>query len=72
MPLNERLIEVTAQTLIACRECHAVGDVSISGSSVNLVCPSCHESLGSWQTTAAASADLTAFIATGSKPATRQ
>jgi len=67
MPLNERLIELTAKTLIGCRVCHAVGDVSISGSNVKLVCPRCHESLGSWQTTSAASADLTGFIAKASQ-----
>jgi hypothetical protein len=72
MPLYERLIEVTAKTLIACRVCHAVGDVSISGSTVKLVCPRCHECLGNWETTAAASTDLTAFIAKESKPTTGQ
>ena len=72
MPLHERLIEVTAKTLIACRGCHALGDVSISGSAVKLVCPRCHECLGNWETTAAASADLTAFIDKESKPTTGQ
>ena len=68
MPLYEHLIELSNKNLIACRECSAIADISINGSNVNLVCPNCHKSLGRWETTPAASADLTAFIANGAKP----
>ena len=72
MPLNEHLVDLTAQGLIACRKCHAIADVSINGSHVKLICPNCHETLGIWQTTAAARADLTAFIANSSQGTTGQ
>jgi len=64
MALNEKLIELTDTHLIACRQCHTLADISvIGGSLVKLVCPSCREWLGSWDSTTAAIADLTAFVA---------
>ena len=63
MPLNEHLVELTAKSLIACRECRAIADVSMSNSHVKLICPNCHGTLGSWATTSEAAADITAFVA---------
>jgi hypothetical protein len=63
MGLNEQLIELTDKHLIACRQCHTIGDISVDGSRVKLVCPSCRKVLGLWETTAMAAADLTAFVA---------
>lgn len=63
MLLKEDLIELTAKHLIACRECHAIADVSINGSYVKLICPNCHGMLGSWATTSEAAADITIFLA---------
>jgi uncharacterized paraquat-inducible protein A len=65
MPLNEHLIELTAKSLIACRECRALADVSISDSHVKLICPNCYQTLGSWATKSEAAADITAFVAHG-------
>jgi hypothetical protein len=48
IPLQEHLVELTDKSLIACRECHAIGDVSMNNSQVKLLCPSCHKTLGSW------------------------
>ena len=62
MGLHEDRIKLTDKGLIGCRDCSAVADVSIRGSNVKLICPNCHGTLGTWETTAAASADLTAFI----------
>jgi uncharacterized paraquat-inducible protein A len=62
MPLQEHLVELTTKRLIGCRECHATADVSINGSSVKLICPNCHASLGTWATTAEAAAGITAFL----------
>lgn len=67
MPLHQDRIKLTDKRLIACRDCGAVADVSIMGSNVTLICPNCHATLGAWETTPAASADLTAFI--GKRPA---
>lgn len=63
MSLKKRLIELTAESLIACRECRAIADVSVNGSLVKLICPRCYETLGSWATTSEAAADITAFVA---------
>jgi uncharacterized paraquat-inducible protein A len=65
MPLKKHLIELTAKSLIACRECRAIADVSMIDSHVKLICPSCYETLGSWATTSEAVADITAFVANG-------
>lgn len=67
MPLHEQLIELTAKNLIACRECHTIADVSMDGSLVRLVCPTCRVTLGNWSSPSAAGADITAFIASGGK-----
>lgn len=72
MPLNKHLVELSDKYLIACRECHAIGDVSMIGSRVKLICPKCHRTLGCWETVVAASADLTAFIAGRSQQRTDQ
>jgi len=37
MPLNEHRVELTAKRLIACRECHAIADVSMTNSHIKLV-----------------------------------
>ena len=63
MSFKKRLIELTAESLIACRECRAIADVSMNGSLVKLICPRCYETLGSWATTSEAAADMTAFVA---------
>jgi len=70
MPLKEHLIELTEKSLVACRECHVIADVSMTGSNVKMICPNCHETLGIWETSAEASADLTAYIASDSQGAT--
>jgi len=62
MPLNERLVEVTTKRLIACRECHVIGDVSINGFGVRLLCPRCYETLGMWATTDQAVEEIAAFV----------
>ena len=49
MPLEKHLIEVRAQTLVACRECHGIADVSMTDSPVKLICPNCYGTLGSWR-----------------------
>jgi len=65
MPLKKDLIAVTPKSLIACRECHTVADVSVNELYVKLICPSCYQTLGSWLTESEAVADLTAFFANG-------
>ena len=40
MPLNEHLVELTAKSLIACRDWRAIADVSMNNSHVKLICPS--------------------------------
>jgi uncharacterized paraquat-inducible protein A len=65
MPLNEQLVELMAKTLIACRECRVIADISMNNSHVKLICPNCHRTLGSWATTSEAAADITAFVANG-------
>jgi hypothetical protein len=61
MPLQKQLIALTPKKLISCRECQAIADVSMNGSNVKLMCPSCYHTLGSWETKAEALADITAF-----------
>lgn len=63
MPLNENLVELTSKRLIACRDCGTTADVSVNNSHVKLICPHCHNTLGSWATTSEAVADLAAFVA---------
>jgi hypothetical protein len=65
MPLKENLLELTAKRLIACRECHAIADVSMNNSRIELICPHCYKSLGGWATTSEAVADIDAFFANG-------
>jgi hypothetical protein len=65
MPLNEHLIDLTAKSLIACRECRAIADVSIIDSHVKLIWPNCHGTPGSWATKSEAVADITAFVTNG-------
>jgi hypothetical protein len=65
MALQEQLIELTTKHIIACRECHANADLALSNSLVTMICPGCHATLGSWETTPAALADITAFVAQG-------
>jgi uncharacterized paraquat-inducible protein A len=62
MPVNEHLVELTAKSLIACRDCRAIADVSMNNSHVKLICPNCHGTLGSWATTSEVAADITAFV----------
>ena len=62
MRLHEHLIELTDKSLIACRRCHAIGDVSITGCDVRLLCPKCHETLGVWATTDQVVDEITAFV----------
>ena len=63
IPLQEQLIELTAEHLIACRECHTKADVRLIDSLVKMTCLACHTTLGNWETTAAALADITAYKA---------
>ena len=65
MPLKENLLELTAKRLIACRECHAIADVSMNNSHIKLIRPRCFKSLGGWATTPEAVADIAAFVANG-------
>jgi len=67
MPLYEHLAERTAKSHIACKNCHALADISFNNSSVLLVCPQCRTTLGGWATTPQCIADLTAFVA-GERP----
>jgi hypothetical protein len=62
MPLHKDRIKLTDKRLIACSNCSAVANVSIESENVKLICPNCHMTLGSWETTPAASADITAFL----------
>jgi len=61
MPLQTELIALTPKKLIACRDCHVSADVSMNGSNVKLMCPSCYRTLRSWATKTEALADITAF-----------
>jgi hypothetical protein len=64
MPIKEHLIELTDECLIACKQCHSIADITVvDHSPVRLICPYCHETLGSWATTTMAIADLTALVA---------
>ena len=63
MPLHEQLIELSAKRLIACRECHTDANVRVIDSLVKMTCLGCHTTLGNWETTAAALADITAYKA---------
>jgi len=65
MGLQKQLIELTDKHLIACRECHANADLTLSDSQVTMICPGCRKTLGNWETTPAALADITAFVAKG-------
>jgi len=71
MPLNERLVEVTTKRLIACRECHVIGDVSINALGVRLLCPRCYETLGVWATSDQAIDEITAIVTKGVRPITK-
>jgi hypothetical protein len=62
MSLNEHLVELTAKSLIACRECRAICDVSTNDSNVKLICPGCYKTLGDWTTISESATDITAFI----------
>ena len=63
MSLKEHVVELTAKSLIACRECRVIADISMLDSKVKLICPSCYRTLGSWATTSEAVADITTFVA---------
>ena len=63
MALNAQLIELTSSSLIACKECHAVADITVQGSPFRLVCSGCGKTLGEWETISGSIADITAFIA---------
>ena len=63
MPLNENRVELTAKRLIACRDCHAIANVSMNNSNINLICPGCYKLLGGWATSSEAVADIDAFVA---------
>jgi uncharacterized paraquat-inducible protein A len=65
MALQEQLIELTDKHLIACRECHAKADITLTDSLVTMTCPGCHKTLGNWETTTASLTDITAFVAKG-------
>jgi hypothetical protein len=62
MALNENLIELTAQHQIACKHCHSIADIALSQSPVSMMCPTCRQTLGSWETTPQSIAEITAFI----------
>jgi hypothetical protein len=62
MPLKEERVEVTAKNQVACKHCHAVGDISVDVAPVTLRCGSCGTTLGEWGTVPQCIADLTAFI----------
>jgi len=63
MPLHEDRIKLTAKGKIACRECGAVADISITLSKVHLACPNCHAALGAWKHLETAGADVMLFLA---------
>jgi hypothetical protein len=67
MSLYEHLAERTAKSQIACKNCHALADITFINPTVLLVCPQCLRTLGEWATTPQCIADLTAFLA-GPKP----
>jgi hypothetical protein len=62
MALNENLIELTAQRQIACKHCHTIADITLSHSPVLMWCPTCRQTLGSWETTPQSIAEITAFV----------
>ena len=62
MPLKKHLIEVTGNSLIACRECHTIADISINHLGVRLLCPHCYVTLGIWTTPNQALDDIAAFV----------
>jgi hypothetical protein len=62
MSLKEHLIEKAPKGLITCRQCHDNADVSMSGPIVKLICPRCHQILGSWATTSDLIAELARFV----------
>ena len=62
MPLNQHWIELNPKKLIACRECRAAANISMDNSHVELICPSCYRTLGSWVTTSEAAAELAVFV----------
>jgi len=65
MPLKKHLIEVTGKSLIVCRECHTIADISINHLGVRLLCPHCYSTLGIWTTPNQALGDITAFVDNG-------
>ena len=67
MPLNENLIEVNVKRLVECGRCHTSAGISMNQSNVELICPSCYRTLGSWVTKSEAVADITDFVTKASK-----
>jgi hypothetical protein len=63
MSLYEPLAERTEKSQIACKNCHALADITFYSPRVLLVCPQCRTTLGEWATTPQCIADLTAFVA---------
>ena len=67
MPLNEHLIEVNPKRLIECGGCHAPAGISMNQSNIELICPRCCRTLGSWMTKSEAVADITEFVTKAAK-----
>ena len=67
MLLKDHLIEVNAKGLIACCECHAIADISMNASHLDLLCPSCYRKFGRWKSKSEALVELTLFIANGKR-----
>jgi ribosomal protein S27E len=63
MSLQKHLVELTANSQIACKECHARTDITFDKPSVLLVCSECRRTLGEWATTTQCIADITALVA---------
>jgi hypothetical protein len=63
MSLYEHLAERAAKSQIACKNCHAIADITLHGPSVLLVCPQCRRILGQWETSPQCIADMTTFVA---------
>jgi len=67
MALKKHFVELTARHRISCKECHVNADITVGGSPIVLTCPSCHQTLGSWETIPEVVADLSAFVAAAEK-----
>jgi len=67
MGLKKHFVELTARHRISCKKCHVTADITVGSSPIVLTCPSCHQTLGRWETIQEIVADLAAFVAAAEK-----